>query len=307
MEIRWHTMRRTPRHWTVICRRKNRTVAMERGKVDHRGDVHLHVHLRHHRDAETITVTRNIARRWATMVHNQKWWSQRSNPHPTIPESKCNWNKKSKSWRPEWVCHKMKVEYVARSKFSSSNGRYPSSSDKDEWWCVDLDEESTDDDDWKLVKRKNNRNATYYVHINKMYAWLPKFLAPLNPHVENTIPVHHHIQFRIQAEQRRTKTWKKQLASLYKTDAPQALFNQSIKELKSNIPRVWFHCTPKIVTFNTSNDATMMTYDSGADGHYFIENYCKKSGLPIIRRSTKRAGVANGGTSTGKYFTKIHV
>ena len=49
----------------------------------------------------------------------------------------------------------------------------------------------------------------------------------------------------------------------------------------------------------------MMTYDSGAGGHYFSENYRKKVGLPIIRRSTKRVEVANGGTSTGKYVTKL--
>ena len=48
-----------------------------------------------------------------------------------------------------------------------------------------------------------------------------------------------------------------------------------------------------------------MTYDSGADGDYFSEKDHKQAGLPIIRRSTKRVGVANGGTRTGKYVTKI--
>ena len=48
-----------------------------------------------------------------------------------------------------------------------------------------------------------------------------------------------------------------------------------------------------------------MTYDSGADGHYFSEKDRKQAGLPIIRRSTKRVGVANGGTSTGKYVTNF--
>ena len=48
-----------------------------------------------------------------------------------------------------------------------------------------------------------------------------------------------------------------------------------------------------------------MTYDSGADGHYFSEKDRKQAGLPIIQLSTKRVGVANGGTSTGKYVTKI--
>ena len=186
----------------------------------------------------------------------------RNNPHPNIPESKCNWNKKIKSWRPEWVCHKMKVEYVARSKFSSSNGGYPSSSDKNDWWCVDLDEESIDDDDWTVVKRKNNRNATYYVHIKTNFARLPNFSAPLNPHVENTIPIHHQSQFRLKAEQRHNKALKKQLASSYKAGAPQDIFNQSIEKLKRSIPRVRFHRTPNVATFDTSNDAPLCSFDS---------------------------------------------
>ena len=46
-----------------------------------------------------------------------------------------------------------------------------------------------------------------------------------------------------------------------------------------------------------------MTYDSGADGHYFSETDRQKAGLPIIRRLTKRVDVVNGGTSTVKYVT----
>ena len=49
----------------------------------------------------------------------------------------------------------------------------------------------------------------------------------------------------------------------------------------------------------------MMTYDSGADGHYCSESDRKKAGLHIVRCSTKRVGVANGGMSTGKYVTQL--
>ena len=66
-----------------------------------------------------------------------------------------------------------------------------------------------------------------------------------------------------------------------------------------------FQRTPKIAAFHATNEAAMMTYDSGADSHYFSEYDRKKAGLPIIRRSTKRVGVANGGTSNGKYVTKL--
>lgn len=68
---------------------------------------------------------------------------------------------------------------------------------------------------------------------------------------------------------------------------------------------VRFQKAPHVATFLATNKATMMTYDLGADGHYFSKTDRKKAGLPIIRRSTKRVGFTNGGTSTGKYVTKL--
>jgi hypothetical protein len=49
----------------------------------------------------------------------------------------------------------------------------------------------------------------------------------------------------------------------------------------------------------------MVTYDSGADGHYLSEKDQRKAGLPILRPSTRKVGVANGGTSTAKYVTQL--
>ena len=46
-------------------------------------------------------------------------------------------------------------------------------------------------------------------------------------------------------------------------------------------------------------------YDSGADGNYISKADRKKAGLPILRHSTKRVGIANGGTSSGKFVTKL--
>ena len=48
----------------------------------------------------------------------------------------------------------------------------------------------------------------------------------------------------------------------------------------------------------------MVTYDSGTDGHYLSEAYRQQSDPLILRISSKRVGVANGGTSGGKYVTK---
>ena len=41
----------------------------------------------------------------------------------------------------------------------------------------------------------------------------------------------------------------------------------------------------------------MVTYDSGADGNYLSEKDRLKAGMPILRRSPRRVGVANNGTN----------
>jgi hypothetical protein len=49
----------------------------------------------------------------------------------------------------------------------------------------------------------------------------------------------------------------------------------------------------------------MVTYDSGANGHYISKKDQRKAGLPILRPSTQKVGVANGGTSKAKYVTQL--
>jgi len=59
----------------------------------------------------------------------------------------------------------------------------------------------------------------------------------------------------------------------------------------------------KHVSFATHH--VMVTYDSGADGHYISEKDRRNAGLPILRPSTRKVEVANGGTSTAKYVTQL--
>jgi hypothetical protein len=49
----------------------------------------------------------------------------------------------------------------------------------------------------------------------------------------------------------------------------------------------------------------MITYDSGADGHYISENDRIKASLPILRQSNKRVGVANGGVSKAQHVVQL--
>ena len=63
--------------------------------------------------------------------------------------------------------------------------------------------------------------------------------------------------------------------------------------------------TNSITKFNTADIAAMITYESGADGHYISKADQKRAGLHILRPSQKSVGVANGGISKGKYVTKL--
>ncbi len=49
----------------------------------------------------------------------------------------------------------------------------------------------------------------------------------------------------------------------------------------------------------------MLTYNSGANGHYISEHDQCKAGLPILNPSTWQVRVANGGTSNAKYITQL--
>ena len=49
----------------------------------------------------------------------------------------------------------------------------------------------------------------------------------------------------------------------------------------------------------------MITYDSGAENHYMSETKRIGLGLPILKPSQKRLAAANGGTSSGKYVTRL--
>ena len=49
----------------------------------------------------------------------------------------------------------------------------------------------------------------------------------------------------------------------------------------------------------------MVTYDSGADGHYLSKKDRKSVGLWLIRILAKKAGMANGSTCKGQYVTAL--
>ena len=72
-------------------------------------------------------------------------------------------------------------------------------------------------------------------------------------------------------------------------------------------PHVRFHPTTQVRTFDINDTALTVTYDSGADGHYISERDRERAGLPILRRSTKRVGVADGSVCLGNNVTRLPV
>ena len=57
--------------------------------------------------------------------------------------------------------------------------------------------------------------------------------------------------------------------------------------------------------FNADDAPVMASLDSGADNHYISEKDRLKLRLPILKKSSRRVGVANGGTSKGVNVTQL--
>ena len=80
---------------------------------------------------------------------------------------------------------------------------------------------------------------------------------------------------------------------------------RAISQLRPDTPRVRFATTKRVRQFHGEAAAVMITYDSGADGHYISEKDRQQARLPILRQSSKRVGLANGGVSTAKHVTRL--
>ncbi len=80
--------------------------------------------------------------------------------------------------------------------------------------------------------------------------------------------------------------------------------SRTLKKISNN-KHVRFAKYNEVHLFDNAETPIMITYDSGADGHYISEKDHRKVVLPIIRKSTRRVGVANGGVSQAKFVTQL--
>jgi hypothetical protein len=83
----------------------------------------------------------------------------------------------------------------------------------------------------------------------------------------------------------------------------------SIKRFINKVanPNKQVHFAPQrtVRTFQQAKKSVMITYDSGANGNYMAERDIIAINAPILKKSSKRVGVANGEVSKAKYETRL--
>ncbi|KAL7488941.1 hypothetical protein ACHAW6_014541, partial [Cyclotella cf. meneghiniana] len=89
------------------------------------------------------------------------------------------------------------------------------------------------------------------------------------------------------------------------TSSLRTAISRALHQFIPHQKRVRFSNTRSVRIFHSGEKPTLITYDSGADGHYLSEKDRISAGLPILRNSTKRVGVANGGSSQAKHVTQL--
>jgi hypothetical protein len=82
-------------------------------------------------------------------------------------------------------------------------------------------------------------------------------------------------------------------------------FNKTIQKLNKSTQHVRFASHDSEQRYHHQDKPIMITYNSGADGNYLSKRYCVQSGLPILKASTRKVGVANGGTSQAQHVTQL--
>ena len=78
-----------------------------------------------------------------------------------------------------------------------------------------------------------------------------------------------------------------------------------VQKFKRNNQQVRFASKPIVARFHNRYDATIVTYDLGADHRYMSESDRIGLVLPILQALKKRLVVSNGGTSRWKYVKSL--
>ena len=103
---------------------------------------------------------------------------------------------------------------------------------------------------------------------------------------------------------------KKKPSLLQKTRNTFYKLSTNIKRAVSSSNRVRFGSNIKLLCrYDKKNKPSVLwvTYDSGVDNHYIKEKDRRETSLPILRKSTKQVGAANGEVSRGVHQTRLPI
>jgi hypothetical protein len=86
-----------------------------------------------------------------------------------------------------------------------------------------------------------------------------------------------------------------------------ATIKRAMRFIKADKKRVRFATTITVAEAEQDSATIMVTYDSGADDNYMSESDRANARLPILRKSSKRVNVANGGLSKATNVTPLPI
>ena len=86
-----------------------------------------------------------------------------------------------------------------------------------------------------------------------------------------------------------------------------ATIKRAMRFIKADKKRVRFATTITVAEAEQDSATIMVTYDSGADDNYMSESNRANARLPILRKSSKRVNVANGGLSKATNVTPLPI
>ena len=82
---------------------------------------------------------------------------------------------------------------------------------------------------------------------------------------------------------------------------------RAIQKLLTMSKHVSFADKAEVRTYNKALSPITVTYNSGANRNYLSKSNRRKAYLPILRKSTRRVGVADGTVCHGKHVTRLPV
>eukprot|EP00804_Cyclotella_cryptica_P021957 CCRYP_000902-RA/>CCRYP_000902-RA protein AED:0.67 eAED:0.68 QI:0/0/0/1/1/1/2/0/488 len=264
---------------------------------------------------------------------------RRHRQHPNIPEQDCFWNTKFKGFRQEWVCKEMGITYKPASNSPlhlvgiqtpvvQTAGRLAGGSATAGEWIKILPKNKGH----TIHPNSNTSKPRFYVAISNAYSTLPHHATPPCPPTQRAQTTADHqlldqhitwaegerttaAKANILHPQRRaidnahTRTRKPVVTLLQASKntgyALATKIRQTLRKCLPSAHHVTFQAQAQVRYFHPNNSEPMITYDSGADGHYLSEADRHLAKLPILRPSTKRVGVASGSTSMGKHATTL--